>query len=106
MQSLSNKFSSFSSGQYKPTNPSGKLENCYDLEFPAFITELNKAIKISKGAPLSKKDEFEWIDLFNENKQKALALKSEIDKTDKKIDNMMYRLYGLSEEEISIVEGK
>lgn len=57
-----------------------------------------------KGTPLSKKDEFEWIELYEENKQKALALKAEIDRTDKEIDHMVYELYGLTEEEIKIVE--
>lgn len=31
-------------------------------------------------------------------------LKKEIDKTDKEIDQMVYELYGLTEEEIKIVE--
>ena len=31
-------------------------------------------------------------------------LKKEIDKTDKEIDQMVYELYGLTEEEINIVE--
>jgi type I restriction-modification system DNA methylase subunit len=84
---------------------SRKLTNWYDLEFIDFIKELNKAIKAVKGTPLSKKDEFEWMDLFEENKKKALELKAEIDKTDKEIDAMVYELYGLSEEEIKIVEG-
>ncbi len=43
------------------------------------------------------------MDLFEENKKKALELKSEIDKTDKEIDKMVYEL---SEEEIKIVEGE
>jgi type II restriction/modification system DNA methylase subunit YeeA len=38
--------------------------------------------------------------------KQALALKSEIDKTDKEIDPMVYELYELTEEEIRIVEGK
>ncbi|MFA5972411.1 MAG: hypothetical protein WC780_08680 [Lentimicrobiaceae bacterium] len=37
--------------------------------------------------------------------KQALAIKSEIDKTDKEIDRMVYDLYGLTEEEIKIVEG-
>lgn len=49
----------------------------------------------------SKKDEFEWLDLFEENKTKAQTLKSQIETTEKAIDKMVY---GLSEEEISIVE--
>jgi hypothetical protein len=44
------------------------------------------------------------MDLFEENKLKALELKTEIDKTDKGIDQMVYELYGLTEEEIKIVE--
>jgi len=60
--------------------------------------------KTTKGTPLTKKDEFEWMELFEDNKKKALALKAEIDKTDKEIDQMVYALYGLTEEEIKIVE--
>jgi hypothetical protein len=66
---------------------------------------------------LTKKDEFEWIDLFEENKKKAQELKAEIDKTDKEIYGMVYELGAcpdwslrnigrLSEEEIRIVEGE
>lgn len=83
---------------------SGKLEKWFDLEFPEFIKELNKSIKSVKNLPLSKKEEFELMDLFEENKKRVLELKSEIDKTDKEIDRMVYELYGLTEEEIQIVE--
>jgi hypothetical protein len=99
------KFSNYFSNQYHLEKLSGKLEKWYELEFVDFIKELNKAIKIAKGVPLSKKNEFDWIDLFEENKQKAQAIKSEIDKTDKEIDQMVYTLYELTEEEIKIVEG-
>ena len=98
------KFSSYFSSQYQIEKLTGKLEKWYELEFVDFIKELNKAIKTIKGTPLTKKDEFEWIDLFEENKQKALSLKAEIDKTDKEIDQMVYALYELTEEEIKIVE--
>ncbi|MES2799304.1 MAG: DNA methyltransferase [Bacteroidota bacterium] len=86
--------------------PSQKIESWHSLSFNDFIKELNKAIKAVKGTPLTKKDEFEWMDLFEENKKKALELKAEIDKMDKEIDGMVYELYGLSEEEIRIVEGE
>jgi hypothetical protein len=36
--------------------------------------------------------------------KKALELKATIDATDKAIDAMVYELYGLSKEEIEIVE--
>jgi hypothetical protein len=54
--------------------------------------------------PLTKKDEFEWMELFEENKMKVLELKTQIDQTDREIDRMVYALYGLTEEEIAIVE--
>ena len=72
--------------------------------FTAFISELNKAIKTSGGIQLTKKDEIEWMDLFEDYKKQAQTLKQEINKTDKEIDKMVYELYGLSEEEIGIVE--
>jgi REP element-mobilizing transposase RayT len=104
-QSQTQKLSSYISSQYQLEKLSGKLSAWYELDFSDFIKELNKAIKAVKGAPLSKKDEFEWMELFEENKKKASALKAEIDRTDQEIDQMVYELYGLTEEEIQIVSG-
>ncbi|WP_185963143.1 TaqI-like C-terminal specificity domain-containing protein [Flavobacterium gawalongense] len=106
LQVINRKFTTYFSGQYKIEKLTKKLENWHELTFAAFITEINKAIKTSGQVPLTKKDEFEWLDLFEENKNKAQTLKSEINKTDKEIDTMVYELYGLSEEEILIVEEK
>ena len=41
---------------------------------------------------------------FNEQKQKAQDLQSQITQTDREIDRKVYELYGLTEEEIKIVE--
>ncbi|WP_291097043.1 MULTISPECIES: Eco57I restriction-modification methylase domain-containing protein [unclassified Flavobacterium] len=106
LQSVNRKFSKYFSGQYKLEKLSKKLENWRELSFADFITELNKAIKTAGQTPLTKKDEFEWLDLFEENKTKAQTLKSQIETTEKDIDTMVYELYGLSEEEIKIVEEK
>ena len=105
-QSITDKFTTYFFSQYILEKISGKLEKWYELSFVDFIKELNKAIKTAKGTPLTKKDEFEWMELFEDNKKNALALKAEIDKTDKEIDQMVYALYGLTEEEIKIVEGE
>ena len=101
---------------------SKKLQNWHELEFGDFIKELNKAIKannklrvkdgleagVTSSAvempTLTKKDEFEWLELFEENKKKAQELQTQINQTDKEIDAMVYELYGLTEEEIAIVE--
>ena len=79
------------------------IENWSDLNFADFIYETNKIIKKNGQIQLTKKDEFEWMELFEENKKKALELKSQIDQTDKEIDRMVYELYGLTEEEIQII---
>ena len=83
---------------------SQKLQNWHELEFGDFIKELNKAIKKAGGEKLSKMDEMEWMEVFETKKAEAQTLKAEIDKTDAAIDQMVYELYGLTEEEIQIVE--
>ncbi|MHA6279547.1 Eco57I restriction-modification methylase domain-containing protein [Salinimicrobium sp. CAU 1759] len=120
------KFLIFIKSQIKLVKASSKLQSWHELEFGEFIKELNKAIKASNKVrakeaavhsgeggdatsvvevpTLTKKDEFEWMELFEENKQKTLKLQREIEKTDKEIDAMIYELYGLTEEEIEVVE--
>jgi len=44
------------------------------------------------------------MELFEENKKKAVELQGQIDATEKEIDQMVYELYGLTDEEIRIVE--
>lgn len=76
-----------------------KLQDWYLLTYAEFIKELAK-----KKVKLSLSEEAEWEEYFNQESKKALDLKAQIDATDKAIDAMVYALYGLSEEEISIVE--
>ena len=76
-----------------------KLQDWYLLSYGEFIKELAK-----KKIKLSLSQEAEWEDYFNQEQQKAVAIKQQIDTTDKEIDQMVYALYGLTEEEIAIVE--
>lgn len=76
-----------------------KLESWYELTFAEFVKELGK-----KKIKLSLSEEAEWEDYFLQEQQKALALKQQIETTDKEIDKMVYELYGLTDEEIEIVE--
>lgn len=105
LEDLRLKFINYISSKWDEIKFSRKLTAWYELDFSDFIKELNKGIKATKGLPLSKKDEFEWMELFEENKKIAIALKFQIDKTDKEIDQMIYALYDLTEDEIKIVEG-
>lgn len=75
------------------------LENFYTLDFAAFSAELRKQ-KVS----LSLTQQDEWEPYFNKYREECLALKAEIDKTDKEIDSRVYELYGLTEEEVAVIE--
>lgn len=79
--------------------PSKKLQNWPQLDFKGFLAELKK-----KKVKLSLDEEAEWLTYFNKKKTEANALQAEIDRVNKQIDQMVYELYGLSEEEINIVE--
>jgi D-Tyr-tRNAtyr deacylase len=79
---------------------SRKIEDYYTLNWPEFEKELNKN-KINLLG-VQKED---WLDRFDRFKKQALDLKTQIDQTDREIDSMVYALYGLTEEEIAIVEG-
>jgi hypothetical protein len=104
-QKKSDTFSKYLQSQFQLEKLSKKLQNWHELEFGDFIKELNKAIKKVGGEKLTKSDEMDWMDVFETKKAEAQTLKTQIDKTDAEIDKMVYELYGLSEEEIKIVEG-
>ncbi|GGZ45967.1 Eco57I restriction-modification methylase domain-containing protein [Mesonia mobilis] len=108
------KFQNYLLSQFPVEKLSKKLQNWHELDFGEFIKELNKAINAAnrerrkKEQPeipkLTKKDEFEWMELFEDNKKKAVELQTQINQLDHQIDQMVYELYGLTEEEIAIVE--
>lgn len=77
-----------------------KLQDWYLLSFAEFIKELEK-----KKVKLSLSQKAEWETYFLQEAHKALELKTQINTTDKQIDQMVYELYGLTPEEIEIVEG-
>lgn len=79
----------------------GTLETFDSLDFAGFVAELKKQkIKLS----LVQQDE--WEEYFNAYKTECVSIKTEIENTDKEIDKMVYELYGLSEDEVKVVEGK
>ena len=75
------------------------LQTFDQLDFTAFVAELKKQkIKLS----LTQQDE--WEDYFNQYAQACQQLKSQIAQTDKEIDQRVYDLYGLTEEERQTIE--
>ncbi|MBU2420714.1 MAG: N-6 DNA methylase [Nanoarchaeota archaeon] len=77
-----------------------KLDSFYELEFNDFVKEIEKLSK----KKLSLKEQDEWEDYFNEYKKDLSNLKNNIEKTDNEINQMVYKLYGLSKEEIQIIK--
>jgi len=53
---------------------------------------------------LSLKQQDEWEEYFNEYQTECRNFVNQINATDKEIDRMVYALYGLTEEEIKIIE--
>jgi len=99
LQDVSQKFQRTLEREFALQELSKKLQDWYLLSYGDFIKELAK-----KKVILSLSQKAEWEDYFIQEQKKALELKTQINKTDKEIDAMVYELYGLSEEEIKIVE--
>ena len=101
LQEVSAKFQRTSERKFESLISNKKLQDWYKLSYADFIKELTK-----QKIKLTLSEEAEWADYFDQEKSKALEIKSKIASTDKEIDQMVYELYGLSEEEIGIVEKK
>jgi len=99
LQHLQTQFTDLLQSKFDIDKLSKKLENWYVLDFKGFLQELKKK-KVIPGLA----EEAEWMQYFNEQKQKAQSLQSEIDRIDGEINQMVYALYGLTAEEIKIIE--
>lgn len=77
----------------------GTLETFDTLDFAGFVSELKKQkIKLS----LAQQDE--WEEYFGQYKTDCEELKSSIAATDAEINNRVYALYGLTDDEIKLIE--
>lgn len=99
LQEISQKFQRTIQRKFSLEDLPNKLQDWYLLSYKEFIAELGK-----KKVKLSLSDEAEWEAYFLQEQKIALELKAKIEATDKEIDQMVYQLYGLTEEEIKIVE--
>lgn len=99
LQDVSSKLQRTVQRKFELEKLSKKLESWYELSYADFVKELKK-----KKVTLSLSEEAEWEDYFLAEQQKALVLQTQINTTDKEIDTMVYELYGLTEEEIKVIE--
>ena len=98
LQTQSSKFTRNIQREYNLEKLPGKLENWFQIPFNEFLKELEK-----NKVKLKLSQKVEWEDYFLQESIKALAIKKQIDTTDKEIDQMVFQLYGLTDDEIRIV---
>lgn len=79
-------------------NITGKLNEWYNLSFEEFRKDIEK-----QKIKLTLQEQAEWMQYFNEQKQKAELLQNTIAQTDNEIDEMVYQLYDLTDEEKAII---
>lgn len=79
----------------------GALSTFDQLEFADFLKELKKQKIVLK---LSQQDE--WEDYFNDYRSACRQLSEQIAETDKEIDLRVYKLYGLTYDEVLIVDAE
>ena len=101
-------------GKYSISKVTRTFEKWYELDFTGFMKELNRAIKVTNKERLKEKleaittltklDEMEWMDAFETKKNEAQDIQSKIKQSEIEIDQMVYKLYGLTKKEIEIVE--
>ena len=99
LQEVNGKFQRNLIREFSLDTLSSKLQNWHSLSYAEFIKELEK-LKVK----LSLHQKAEWETYFQQETDKARTIKTEIDRTDREIDQLVYQLYELTEEEILIVE--
>ena len=86
--------------------PKTKLQSYYELDYESFLAVLKKNGKKLAIDPARREPAEALRAEFEGSMGKLLPLRERIRKTDELIDATVYRLYGLTEEEILIVEGR
>jgi type I restriction-modification system DNA methylase subunit len=76
-----------------------KLFNWFDLDWIGFMSEIKK----SKGK-IGKKQELSFLRVFEEQKQEIISKILHVKQIDREIDTLVYELYNLTPDEITMVE--
>lgn len=80
--------------QFPNVSISKKLGLYHDMDFSEFVRELER---LKARIPLKQKDE--WEDYFNDHRMSAWNLSDQIKKDEERINQMVFELYGLSDDE-------
>jgi len=83
-----------------------KIRSYYELDFPELLAILKKNKKKIQVDYSRFNDHERLQDAFKSSMSKLSPLLARIRETDELIDKIVYKLYGLTDEEITIVEGR
>ncbi|OPY48943.1 MAG: hypothetical protein A4E49_03314 [Methanosaeta sp. PtaU1.Bin112] len=86
--------------------PKTKLQSYYEHDYESFLAVLKKNRKKLQVDPARREPAEALKAEFEGSMGKLRPLRERIRQTDELIDAVVYRLYGLTEEEIAIVEGR
>ena len=98
LQEIKQSFIQLTKSKWSTLNITNKLDEWYNLSFEDFRKELEK-----QKIKLSLQEQVEWMQYFNEQKLKAELFQDIIAQTDKEIDELVYQLYELTEDEKAII---
>jgi hypothetical protein len=79
---------------------SRKLENWWSLDFAAFRAEVKRVF----NAEIPVKERADWEKYLAENAAEVKRLAAEIEAAEREIDAIVYRLFDLSPDEITLLE--
>jgi hypothetical protein len=99
LRDMSKKFLNRVKYNFNLENVGKRVDDFYNYDFKTFNNELKKH-KIT----LSLNQQVEWDEFFLSYKFEINKVRSQINLVDKEIDQMVYVLYNLTDEEIQIVE--
>jgi hypothetical protein len=97
---------SYVGAKVEDLTPKTKLQSYYEHDYESFLAVLKKNRKKLAIDPARREPAETLKAEFEESMGKLGPLRERIRLTDELIDATVYRLYGLTEEEIAIVEGK
>jgi len=95
----------FVGAKVEDLTPKTKLQGYYEHDYESFLAVLKKNKRKLAVDPARREPAEALRAEFEGSMKKLLPLRERIRQTDELIDATVYKLYGLTEEEIGIVEG-
>ena len=97
---------SFIGARVEALTPKTKLQSYYEHDYEGFLDVLKKNRKKLAIDPARREPAETLRAEFEGSVGKLMPLRERIERTDGLIDAIVYRLYGLTDDEIAIVEGR